>query len=540
MRFPRRALPPFLLALVLVFTLAAPTFASTGSGTTRTPIRIMVQGDSISHGSSGDLTWRWFLDRHLRGTPVDMVGPRQGPWGGDTANPEVPGVYADPSFDSDHAATWGDSLALPRLPVHATTAAHRPDVVVLILGTNDLAWLSVSPPDLVRLTAERIADIRAAAPGVDVVVGDVPLPSRADAREFNALLPELMTQLDTPAERVVLAPLSTGYTEGMATDASQESTPGFTYDPAHPNSQGQQHIAAAVADALARIGVGRSYPRPLVRQPETSLPWREVTVRPSIDRLRLSWTRPEGTTSADIWRRIDAGSWQRLSRSNTGWSWQETGLRACSSHEFRLRSRKGWTLTDDFSPTVRATVGPQAASPVGATISPRVHGADVRWNASPTACSTRVLWSWRTPVGASATRTDVIPAGVTTARLGNVPAGSRVSAAIEFSGGQGSRGTSRLMHVTAATVGLGARVSAMSVTRRRVTARWVPPAGASAVQVQVRLSGRWKAVSTVAPGVRQHVIGGLRPRTRVGIRVRFLDGSVRGPWSVTRTVTTKR
>lgn len=40
--------------------------------------RIMVVGDSITQGSSGDYTWRYRLWRHLtdRGVRVDLVGPR--------------------------------------------------------------------------------------------------------------------------------------------------------------------------------------------------------------------------------------------------------------------------------------------------------------------------------------------------------------------------------------------------------------------------------------------------------------------------------
>ena len=59
------------------------------------PVRLLLYGDSLTQGSTGDHTWRYFLDRHLRdmGRPFDLVGPHQGLH-------HVPGDGAD---DTDYA-----------------------------------------------------------------------------------------------------------------------------------------------------------------------------------------------------------------------------------------------------------------------------------------------------------------------------------------------------------------------------------------------------------------------------------------------------
>ena len=69
----------------------------------------MVVGDSISHGSAGDYTWRYRLWKHLtgNGVAVDFVGPRRGLFDSvRSPSGEVidTNTYADRAFDSDHNA----------------------------------------------------------------------------------------------------------------------------------------------------------------------------------------------------------------------------------------------------------------------------------------------------------------------------------------------------------------------------------------------------------------------------------------------------
>ena len=68
--------------------------------------RILIVGDSVTQGSRGDYTWRYFWWKNLeaRDADVDFVGPTTGVF--DNWNWKYTGTdaYADPNFDMDHAA----------------------------------------------------------------------------------------------------------------------------------------------------------------------------------------------------------------------------------------------------------------------------------------------------------------------------------------------------------------------------------------------------------------------------------------------------
>ena len=137
--------------------------------------RIMIVGDSVSQGKSGDFTWRYRLWRTLRarGKEVDFVGPRTTLADGGTA-------YADPNFDQDHAARWGalmtaDGWWVSGYPEDVTAdlvATYSPDVVIDDLGVNNLLY-GASPDQVIALAAAFVADVRAVRPHATVVFGQL-------------------------------------------------------------------------------------------------------------------------------------------------------------------------------------------------------------------------------------------------------------------------------------------------------------------------------------------------------------------------------
>lgn len=56
--------------------------------------------------------------------------------------------YADPAFDTDPAARWGMALAFPDWPTTELVSTYEPDVVVVLLGLNDVTWLQGGPADV--------------------------------------------------------------------------------------------------------------------------------------------------------------------------------------------------------------------------------------------------------------------------------------------------------------------------------------------------------------------------------------------------------
>ncbi|QIG42654.1 hypothetical protein G5V58_07565 [Nocardioides anomalus] len=308
------------------------------------PVRILVVGDSITQGSSGDWTWRYRLWRHLvdHEVPVDLVGPRDDLW--DYLD-NVPGDqrYADPAFDRDHAARWG--MALQQLdaqlaPVEQLVSDHHPDVVVELLGSNDLAFLGRTPQQVAEDLADFVADARSADPGVDVVLGRVPQPWREEVAALNDLLPDLAEELDTPGSRVVVAD----------SDAGVELTPD-TLDGAHPNAHGELKIAAGVADALHELGIGPAADRPLVDVPRGPVIAPVLSAEPGEHRATLSWVRSPGSGSSEVWQRdlTAGGSWRRIEPAAPGTAYLALGLAGGHRFEFQTRPLKGFWIAESPS-----------------------------------------------------------------------------------------------------------------------------------------------------------------------------------------------
>jgi len=328
-------LPGRLVVPLLVGALAlGPAPASVASPGTEersaeaAPVRVMLLGDSVTMGSSGDWTWRYRLWKHLEhsGADADLVGPSTDLYRVGDGQP----VYADRDFDRDHAAAWGRWAAHTAALVGDLVSDHRPDVLVVNLGVNDLmydteAWvLEYRLADLVR-------EAQAADPDLAIVLGEVTQTWLAKAgpaaRALNRALPGLARRLTTETSEVLVAGVAAGYTRS------------HTYDDTHPTAAGEVRIAAAVADSLAELGVGPAYPRPLgtVRPTPSRAP--VVTASPCPGRVTLKWRAAPGATRYAV-SYSDGGRWRALPRT-TGRKAVVTGLAGGREHTFRVRAHKG-------------------------------------------------------------------------------------------------------------------------------------------------------------------------------------------------------
>lgn len=221
-------------------------------------IPIMIVGDSISHGSSGDWTWRYFFWKHLKnhGLSIDLVGPKDTLDNIRTAEvADDDATYADAEFDRDHDAQWGRPYLTEKDVIEAKVAEYEPRYLLVLLGINDLFWYGVKPPQFAEQLREFIVNARNAAPDLRLVVGTVLQTQKAlDEPEFAALVAETNEAL-----RAVAAEQSVH----VAETAAEFRAPEHTWDGTHPNPNGEIRIAAAFADALAaHHGLGAPYPRP--------------------------------------------------------------------------------------------------------------------------------------------------------------------------------------------------------------------------------------------------------------------------------------
>ena len=381
-------------ALVVAGLVGLPAGSAPSRAAPADPVRILIVGDSMTQGSSGDWTWRYRLWRHLteHGVPVDFVGPRTDLWEYVEAH-DGSQAYVDPAFDRDHAARWGMPLAAmgadPPAGIGATVGDlvddYHPDVVVEMLGVNDLAFGGKTPAQLVGMLHDFVDQARAADPGVDVVLGQIPQPWRSDVATFNPMLGDLADDLDTELSHVVSAD----------TDASYSLADSF--DSAHPNARGELKIAAAFEDALALLGVGPVADRPL---PEVPLGPRippTLSATGGLHQALVGWVRSPGSHQSEIWARdvTAAEGWHRVAEHETGISATVGGLPGWHRVQLRTAPFKGTqrAAEDAWSNVVEVEVLDDHLDRPVATAKAAADGvATVGWAAVPGATSYAVQW----------------------------------------------------------------------------------------------------------------------------------------------------
>lgn len=264
-------------------------------------LRVMPVGDALTQGSSGDHTWRYHLWSHLEESGVDFsfVGPHDDMYSleGDTHGDRS---YAEPDFDTDHAARWGQSVDDMADGIAEVASEHEPHYLLVMAGSEDL--LSGDDPDQVlEGIGETVSTVRVALEKARFVVGELPhvegtgddeaVNARID--RFNMGLVDLGEQLSSEDSPVVVAQVAKDYVPEYD-----------SWDEVHPNTRGEVKIAAAFADALAEpLAVGDPFPRPL---PEMSAGPRtppDPEAEETEDGLRISWGQVPGATDYRVEQR---------------------------------------------------------------------------------------------------------------------------------------------------------------------------------------------------------------------------------------------
>ncbi|GAB3718026.1 GDSL-type esterase/lipase family protein [Nocardiopsis nanhaiensis] len=257
-----------------------PSEPETPSDRGQSQVRLMLAGDSMTQGADGDWTWRFHLWNHLEPhvEGLDFVGPFTAP-----ATPEQivppelsggepdegdPGTveYRDPDFDQDHNARWGRTLADAATTIHRDVLFHRPDVLCVMIGLNDLVY-PITAADMEQRLRTYVEGARAANPGIRILIAEALPIALADTDDgfalrvyvYNELVRSLAEELSTERSPVASFDLAKAEDWDVVTD---------TYDGTHPNDDGEIKIAAGFADALSReYGLGPMHARPLPINP---------------------------------------------------------------------------------------------------------------------------------------------------------------------------------------------------------------------------------------------------------------------------------
>lgn len=218
-----------LYALLLVTCWGQPAAATADE-----PLRIMPLGDSITESGPGDASYRYYLWKFLQeqGIAVDFVGSMTGVRGGAPR-------YKD--FDQQHEGHTGWRTDQVRDRVAAWSAAARPDLVLIHLGTNDL-WQGQTVGDTARRIGEVIDELRRVTPGIHVLLAQIipsPLAPLRNIAALNHALVATARDRSTPASPVMLVDLATGFDPGT-----------MTSDGVHPNDRGERWMAECWGAAL--------------------------------------------------------------------------------------------------------------------------------------------------------------------------------------------------------------------------------------------------------------------------------------------------
>ncbi len=213
-------------------------------------LRFMFVGDSMTIGSAGEHTWRYWMWRHLcatLGAPFKIVGPREALYD-KSADAPVSYAYAEPDFPRRHLAGWGEGWQHMTPLIGDAVRKERADVLLVSLGLIDLGFYTNAEQTAANVRAF-VAAARAANPRVAVAVLPVipnvrahnDPPFGAEVLRFNDLLAKTVADLDSAASSLLLVPPPEGY------DIDVD-----TYDGTHPNERGERRLAEAFAAALAR------------------------------------------------------------------------------------------------------------------------------------------------------------------------------------------------------------------------------------------------------------------------------------------------
>lgn len=512
--------------------------------------RLLIAGDSITQGSSGDYTWRYRLWKKLQSTApgeVGFVGTTTKLYDNVNGTQGSP-YYAIPFTGSAHAATWGAMLSDEVDRVADQVTGTGANTLVVMLGINDIVWRGATAAEIKSLYRTYIRRARAAAPGIDIVLCEV--LSRYDffskeylqvseAQAVATQLDDLASEMNTRGQRVVVADTLAGWDAKL-----------HTWDSTHPNPTGETLIAQRVSGALSQIGIGTATPTIFA-----TTKWKVRTSAPSVttgpEEVTLDWDRvPTGSTAVYLEYNLtnEDGGFHRLPYGIAEQDeWSLAPLVAGGTYRFRTVPIKGFMTGVPGARTehiIPAKSFQKAVPSVAST--KRTGGITGAWTKADNAQG--YLLGYRTmaytspvtnlpyPVGADITRWDLTPlAGGRYYRFRVVPVRGYVrgtwKSSVNVRTDGVARGRAYIALGDSYSSGLGARKKAedydLDVPCRRTTGAW-------AFKMQDSYNTATKLVACQGDEIDEGIDGGVRAQLA---KIRpYFSNHPKAPQLVTVTV----
>ncbi|PYH32825.1 uncharacterized protein BO87DRAFT_311650 [Aspergillus neoniger CBS 115656] len=368
-------------------------------------LRVMIVGDSMTQGKEGDYTWRyriweWFRAQDIA---VTFVGPYTGTVQPDPAEPPTPpplygeetasdqpktsgGYAADVAadFDRHHFAVWGRAAAVDKGLIRDVLGANPADLMLLMLGFNDMGWFYSDAPGTLDSIQTLISNARTVNPNLKFAVANVPQRSFIGGREdlpistniYNALLRDAIPEWSTTDSPIHLVELQENY------ECEPSACP-VGYDGLHPDAAGEYQIARAFSLTLVNdFKIGSS---PL--SVPDSIPARPLPVPSnfqvfsSATGVTATWDSVYGAYSYDVSSRIQGGITDFSAGSVSAARWDSTWPEDGWVYEVKVRASAGDNIKGDWTSVLSATAHPQtAAAPRNVVVKPTSSGFDISWD----------------------------------------------------------------------------------------------------------------------------------------------------------------
>ncbi|KFY31523.1 hypothetical protein V493_01031 [Pseudogymnoascus sp. VKM F-4281 (FW-2241)] len=394
-------------------------------------LKVMVAGDSMTQGLEGDWTWRYRLWQWFKqnGVSVQFVGPYKGTVpAAKPSQPQPPSLYGTPLVsslypdnggyakgvdgaflsNSNHFAIWGRAAAVSKGLVKAAMQQSPADLMLIMLGFNDMGWFYSDAYGTIDSIATLIANARSVNPNIKFAVATVPQRKFIGGREdlventniYNNLLPGSIAKWTTSQSPVYLVDLSNNY----------DCRPGGCeagYDGLHPNAWGEFEIASAFTKTLfndLKLGSGplavpdRNDPSLVRDLPAPS----NLQVFSSPQGVTATWDPVYGARSYDITVTINGGlnAWSATMSQSNRWDsqWSIDGWEYAVS----VRASAGDAIKGPYTDTKTAVAKPQLAPPPdNINVNATAGGITVTWNPPTGAYSDSIVeynviyWDWK-------------------------------------------------------------------------------------------------------------------------------------------------
>jgi lysophospholipase L1-like esterase len=211
-------------------------------------LKILPLGNSITQSNNENLSYRYPLWTKLvdDGVNFDFVGSMTSNYNG---NPTWP-LYGGQSFDQDHEGHWGWRVDQINLNLPGWMTSYTPDIVLIHLGTNDMAQNN-SVTSTVNELKDLIGLLRADNPNVRILLATlIPVDDLLWSWSYrvpllNAQIPSIADDLSTPESPVIIIDQYTGF--DPVTD---------TFDGVHPNELGEEKMAQKWKDGIDNLMTG--------------------------------------------------------------------------------------------------------------------------------------------------------------------------------------------------------------------------------------------------------------------------------------------